>query len=57
METFGDVNCLQVVPDRHEWRALLNTLLKFRVPQKVGLFSDELSDCQLIKDSAKRCQL
>jgi hypothetical protein len=34
------VDWIHLAQDREEWRALVNTVMKLRVPQKVGEFLD-----------------
>jgi hypothetical protein len=40
---------IHVAQDREQWRVLVNTVMDIRVREKVGVFRDKLSDCQLLK--------
>jgi hypothetical protein len=34
----GGLDCINLAQDRNQWRALVNTKMKHRVPQNVGEF-------------------
>jgi hypothetical protein len=35
---WGGINWIHVLQDRNQWRALMNMVLNFKVPQNVGKF-------------------
>jgi hypothetical protein len=35
---WGDVDWVDLAKDRDQWRALVNTVMNLRVPQKLGNF-------------------
>jgi hypothetical protein len=50
---WGDVNWIDLAQDRDQWRALMNTIMNFRVPNNAGKI---LSSCT-IGGFSRRTQL